>query len=141
MKKSNSRVATPLSEAGSEVDPSEKSSQMLNKRKLDFVPPNVATLVGFRGLLLTNTYLADPDNHSENIKREKDSVDETVRRGFEPGAVGVEEPRERIVSTAHMEVDRLLVQRFLQFFLWPAKMSSIPPCKQETLFSDSSDED
>ena len=141
VKKSNSRVATPLSEAGSEVDPSEKSSQMLNKRKLDFVPPNVATLVGFRGLLLTNTYLADPDNHSENIKREKDSVDETVRRGYEPGAVGVEEPRERIVSTAHMEVDRLLVQRFLQFFLWPAKMSSIPPCKQETLFSDSSDED
>ena len=37
----------------------------------DLVPPSVATLVGFRGLLLTNSYLADPDNHSENFKREK----------------------------------------------------------------------
>ena len=141
VKESNSRVATPLSEAGSGVDPSEGSSQISNKRKLDFVPPNVATLVGFRGLLLTNSYLADPDNHSENIKREKDSVDETVRRGFDPRAVAMEEDREKIVSTAHMEADQLLVQRFLQLFLWPAKMSSIPPCKQETLFSDSSDED
>ena len=67
-------------------------------------------------------------------------MDETVRRGLEAG--GVEDGRERIRSVAHMEADQLLVQRFLQLFLWPAKMSSIPPCKQETLFSDSSsDED
>ena len=37
----------------------------------DLVSLSVATLVGFRGLLLTNSYLADPDNHSENFKREK----------------------------------------------------------------------
>ena len=141
VKESNSRVATPLSDAGSGVDPSEGSAIISNKTKLDLVPPNVATLVGFRGLLLTNAYLADPDNHSENIKREKDSVDETVRRGFDSGTVAMEEDREKIVSTAHMAADQLLVQRFLQLFLWPAKMSSISPCKQEALFSDSSEED
>ena len=141
VKESDSRVATPQSDAGSGVDPSEGSLPVLNNKKLDLVPPNVSTLVGFRGLLLTNAYLADPDNHSENIKREKDSVDETVGQGLDTRAVEMEEDRERIVSTAHMEADQLLVQRFLQLFFWPAKMSSIPPCKQETLFSDSSEED
>ena len=39
VKESDSRVATPLSDAGSGVDPSETSSQASSRTRLDLVPP------------------------------------------------------------------------------------------------------
>ena len=134
LKQSNSRAATPSNPDMNNVES--------NKDKIDLVPPSVATLIGFRGVLLTNSYLADPVNHLETMKKEKDNVDETVQQGVNnPEVLNAQEPEIQCLNDSHLAADQLLVKRFIQMFLWPAKMSSIPPLKQENLFSDSEDEE
>ena len=130
VKQSDSRAATP-------VEPVRQTNT------INMVPPSQATLVGFRGVLLRNEYLANPHNTVGSFKGEKDTVDDTLRRGTDnpqlcgspsqPGAVG-----ER--SEAHRAADQLLVKRFLQLFYWPAKMSTVAPPKQENVFSDDEEE-
>ena len=128
VKQSLSRSATPNDNA---VSVNSGNSGNSNKDQIDFVPPSVSTLVGFRGVLLTNSYLADPNNHSESFKQEKDVVDVTVEQGINnPDVVTIQED-ENITNKEHLEADQLLLKRFIQLFFWPAKMSSFAPSKQE----------
>jgi len=133
VKQSLSRSATPNTSVATNAENTDKD-------QIDFVPPSVSTLVGFRGVLLTNSYLADPNNHSESIKQEKDVVDVTVGQGINnPDVVTIQED-ENFTNKEHLEADQLLLKRFIQLFFWPAKMSSFAPSKQESLFDDDEEE-
>jgi len=135
VKQSLSRSATPNDNAVS------VNTGNSNKDQIDFIPPSVSTLVGFRGVLLTNSYLADPNNHSETFKQEKDVVDVTVEQGINnPDVVTIQED-ENITNKEHLEADQLLLKRFIQLFFWPAKMSSFAPSKQESLFDDDEEQE
>ena len=140
VKQSDSRGATPTP-MPTPVEEGGGGGRVSKGDTIDFVPPSVATLVGFRGVLLRNEYLADPTNHAQSYKQERDTVDQTVRAGAaaDIGAGGEEAGAGG--SAAHLAADQLLVRRFIQLFLWPAKMSGIPPTKQENLFLSDSDEE
>ena len=82
--------------------------------KIDLVPPCLSTLVGYRGLL-ARTAEAEPDRQPDQ--------------------------RSLVVSEEHRAADQLLTKRFIQMFLWPALMASVHPPEQETLFSDSEEDE
>ena len=82
--------------------------------KINFIPPCLSTLVGYRGLLARAADI-DPDGQSGERSLE--------------------------LRGEHRVADELLVRRFLQVFLWPALMATVPPPKQETVFTDSEGDD
>ena len=133
MKRSDSRSATPSSTQTTGIN---------DEDIIDLVPPSMSTLVGFRGVLLTNAYLADPTNHAANIRKEKDYVDKTVMEGAVSADLDLDNDGVAVCSNdSHLAADQLLVKRFLQLFLWPAKMSNVAPTNQEDLFSDEDEEE
>ena len=135
VKQSDSRAATPSS--GASVD------QRDQRDTINLVPPCEATLVGFRGILLRDDYLNNPNNNVGSFKGEKDVVDETLRRGTDNPDLSLPRGRQTAAverTAAHKAADQLLVKRFIQMFYWPAKMSTVSPPRQENVFSDNEDQ-
>ena len=147
---SRAKVKQSLSRSNTPVETvSVSTSQPPQTKKhvgdiINLVPPSQATIVGFRGLLLRDKYLRDINNSSDTVRQERDLVDSTVRMGMNnPDLTELPDDlttSDKDQSQAHLAADRLLVSRIIQLFLWPAKMSSVDPPKQENLFSDSDDE-
>jgi len=148
---SRAKVKQSLSRSNTPVDANLASPQQKSKQAgdtINLVPPCQATVVGFRGVLLRNQYLRDTNNCSDTVRQERDLVDNTIRLGVtNPQLTETvsDTPRDDPqldgdLTAAHLAADRLLVSRFVQLFLWPAKMSATAPPKQENLFSDSEDE-
>lgn len=135
-----SRKALKRSDSRSSIPAVTKTAAGSND-VIDFVPPSMATLVGFRGVLMTNAYLADPTNHADNIRKEKDFVDKTVKEGAVTADIDLDNNGDDCNNDSHLAADQLLVKRFLQLFLWPAKMSTVAPTSQEDLFSDEGGEE
>ena len=111
---------------------------------INLVPPCQATMVGFRGMLLREPYLRDSNNTSDTVRQERDVVDNTMKLGINNPEL-LDFPKANVApsedqTAAHLAADRLLVSRIIQLFLWPAKMSTVDPPKQENLFSDSDDD-
>jgi len=141
VKQSLSRSNTPV-----ETVPSSPKPKKTNPGDtISLVPPCQATMVGFRGLLLREPYLRDSNNTADTVREERDVVDKTMKLGMNnPDLLNV--PKDNVVidddhTAAHLAADRLLVSRIIQLFLWPAKMSTVDPPKQENLFSSESDDD
>jgi len=146
---SRAKVKQSLSRSNTPVEASLTSTQQKKTKSVDtinLVPPSQATVVGFRGVLLRNQYLRDSNNCSDTIRQERDVVDNTIMLGVNnPDLAEVEIESDHRTgdsdhTAAHLAADRLLVSRFIQLFLWPAKMSAVAPPKQENLFSDSEDD-
>lgn len=114
--------------------------------RLSLVPPCRATLLGLRGALLRAEYLQEPANHARTRGAERDSLERTVMLGIggvgQPGpAAGTSENTGPAASSpGHLAADRLLVRRFLQLFLLPARLSQVAPPRQQELFSDCEEE-
>lgn len=143
VKQSLSRSNTPV-ETISVSTPQPPQNKKHVGDTINLVPPSQATIVGFRGLLLRDKYLRDINSSSDTVRQERDLVDNTIRMGMNNPDL-TELPvdlttSDKDQSQAHLAADRLLVSRIIQLFLWPAKMSSVDPPKQENLFSDSDDE-
>ena len=148
---SRAKVKQSISRSNTPVDTNLTSPQQKSKQAgdtINLIPPCQATVVGFRGVLLRNQYLRDTNNCSDTVRQERDLVDNTIRLGVtNPQLTEIvrDTPRDDPqldgdLTAAHLAADRLLVSRFVQLFLWPAKMSATAPPKQENLFSDSEDE-
>jgi len=139
VKQSLSRSTTPI-----ETPPSPQPKKKNPNDTINLVPPSQATMVGFRGLLLRGPYLMDSNNASDTLRQERDTVDNTVRLGLNNPELSEGTDCNVILdddqTAAHLAADRLLVSRIIQLFLWPAKMSSVAPPKQENLFSDSEED-
>lgn len=143
----------PVRSAPLPIKPIPVTNNSKNSKELDnlnLVPPSLSTVVGFRGMLLRNEYLKDSSNCLETVKNERDLVDNTVRMGINNPDL-VEDPNNHVsdsdsscpkenINEVQKEADQRLMSRFLQLFLWPAKMSTLHPLKQENIFSDSEDE-
>ena len=151
VKQSVSRSATPAAPADDSNNATDQvaSNTAIDqadahvKDEIDLVPPSLATLVGLRGVLLNNKYLKDPNNHCNNVRKERDDVDTTVRKGVSNPdySSSLDSSDLECQTPSHLAADQLLTSRFLQLFLWPAKMSVIAPTNQEDLFSDDEEEE
>lgn len=132
------------------------------EKKLTLVPPNQASMIGFRGQLLHTGYLsslANPDTDEESLQKsktpsqstmermvqegiynsdlllkiaEKNGVVNNVKNDDEDGMDGVEPG-----TPTQKQADELLVKRFTQIFLLPALLSCKKPARQEQLFEES----
>ena len=102
---------------------------------LGYIPPNHATLVGFRGLVLHHQYLrrrAQPDRDHAFRKQIDDVLSEGI---FHPSIMitasenmdgsRLTDRGPSVIDKGDEQADELLYQRFKAAFLWPAIMSVV----------------
>ncbi|XP_059093957.1 snRNA-activating protein complex subunit 4 homolog [Tigriopus californicus] len=137
-------LVTPKSSGQEEQSTSASTSSKGNPNglpDLTILPPNLATLVGFRGMSLYNRYLQKRAAPEENVSLNVDFKSLITGGIYHPDVIMSAAKFESAPSTSvsdipvessntdadaiESEADQLLFQRFKALFLWPAIMASL----------------
>lgn len=128
--------ATPLPTASNRENPTSEPATTSISSELTTLPPNLSTLIGFRGMSLYNRYLQKRAAPDENIPLHVDFASLITNGIFHPDVILSASELEDMPSSLNSstptnaratesQADALLFHRFKALFLWPAIMASM----------------